>query len=134
MDIRKSALIFLGVGFLTYLLYITGYIEIKLKRAIIYIGAEGNSYKNHHKAKVVACSGFVRRVIRLKENKAYIFSFHSVISKGNIKVELRDTKRKLMLSLDKNNKEGTIHSDRKGRYYLVIKFDKADGDYELTWT
>lgn len=118
---------------ITYLLYINGYFQLKFTRAIVYMGSMGNLYKNYHKATIVGCSGSIKRRLKFKKNKESIFILNSAISKGTLTVNVLDSKKNIILTLDNENKTGHIMVNQNERYHLVIKYDKADGNYELNW-
>lgn len=124
---------FLFAFLLAYLLYRNGYLEIKSKGAVGYVGALGNSCGKMHKARLVSCSGSIKRVLKLKENRDYHFILNAAIAKGDLTVKILDSKKNRILTLNHENKEGHILSGQGKRYYLVINYDNTDGTYQLTW-
>lgn len=71
-------------------LYSQGYMVSKSISAVVFIGStKGNS------AKFSSCSGYMKRVIKFKEDGTYTFVLDAELSKGDMSVELIDsTKQK----------------------------------------
>ncbi len=133
MDILWFTVIILCPFMFFYLLYINGYCQLSCKRALLFLGSRGNSYKSHHKATFAACSGYIKRILKLKENGEYMFVLDSAISKGNMTIDILNSKKDIVLTLNNNRKEGVIKPIQSERHYLVLRFDKAEGNYELNW-
>lgn len=117
-----------------YTLYINGYLIVKSIMALVFRGSARRWWKGRPAARVVACSGWVRKVIRFKESREYQFTFVSNVSKGSITTEVQNRKKETILKLDSENNHGFLAVDNRERYYLVVKFQKATGDFELTWS
>ena len=125
--IRLAALwLVLGVGF--YLLYNSGYLILNSKRAVMYVGS-----KRGKKAKFTSCTGFTRRVIRFKETRTYRFDFDCALTAGTVSVELLDSSKKPVLTLDETNPSAAAKMERGKRYDLVCRFKGASGEYTLDW-
>lgn len=133
MDKLGISLFLLLIFVCPYFLYRNGLLQIKCTRAIGYIGSVGNSYKNYHKATVIGCSGSIRRVLKFKENREYGFILNSDISKGVLNVNILDSNKNIILRLDDKTKQVSITIHQKEKYYLIIKYTKVDGKYELSW-
>lgn len=116
---------------LFYVLWINGYLIKSRKTAILFIFTFRG--KNRCKVKFKSCNGYVKKVIKIKESKNYKVSFNNNITKGYVTAEIQDKDKKVLLQLDKNNPESFINLEKKYRYYLVIRFEKADGVLEITW-
>lgn len=119
-----------GVG---YFLYRNGFIGLKFTRAMSYVGMIGNSYKDYHKASVVGCSGCIKRVLKFKDNRTYTFTLKAMVSKGDLYITLLDANKNVLLELTQETPQACITVHPKERYYLVIKYIKTDGKYELNW-
>ena len=116
------------MGALMYLLYVGGYLVINAKSAVMYIGSgRGN------RARFSGCNGYIKRVVKFKENREYHFVLSTELSKGEVSIELLDRSGMSVLCLDSSTGEGSITPVAKRRYDLVIRFQAASGSYELDW-
>lgn len=125
----KTIVILCIVAIICYGLYLCGLLTVQSKRAIVFIGyirRDGSS-----KASFTSCSGFLKRVLRVKEDKIYDFVLKDELSDGVLSVELLNSKKELLMKLDRENKTARILIKSKTRYYLVVKFKSATGSYEL---
>lgn len=75
----------------------------------------------------------MKKVIKIRENRNYRFTFHSNITKGYVTAEIQDVSKKILMQLDNSKPESDITLEKNNRYYLVIRFTKADGEFDLTW-
>ncbi len=116
---------------LFYFLWIDGYLIKSKKTAILFVGSFKK--KNRCMVKFKYCNGYIKKVIKAKENYNYRFSFNANIIKGYVTARIQDKNKKILLQLDKDNPESTINLEKKYRYYLVLRFEKADGELEITW-
>ena len=107
-------------------LYSQGYMISKSISAVLFIGsAKGNS------AKFTSCSGYIKRVIKFRDNGTYTFLLDAELSKGNISVELLDFAKQPIMQLNPSNRSASITAQKKKKYYLVINFSSATGRYAL---
>lgn len=74
-----------------------------------------------------------RRVFKFEESKQYQFTFDADLSKGNVSVELLDASKKRVMFL-KENRCGEVSVEAGKRYYLMIRFESATGNYQLDWS
>ena len=125
------AIIFSVVLVLFYLLWINGYIVLNMKQAVLFIGSI--RVKNKCKITFSSCSGYVKIVIKFKENRTYFFDLNCDVSKGDVSIVIENKNRETLLNLTPLTKTGSLTVDKKNRYYLILKFEKADGQYELKW-
>jgi len=125
-----TIILIIASGFLFYILWLNGYMILSRKSAVLFVGLRK---KGRYSIKFASCSGWVKKVIKIYESRNYTFKFKCNISKGNVTAEIRDKSKNMLLRLDKNNPESTINLQKNSRYYLVLKFENADGDLELTW-
>lgn len=114
-----------------YILWINGYMIKSRKTSILFLGSLRQ--KNGCKIKFQSCNGYIKKVIRIRESHSYKFTFNSNITKGYVTAEIQDLSKKILLQVDKNNPGSTIHLEKKHRYYLVLRFENADGEIEITW-
>ncbi|CRZ34023.1 hypothetical protein DFR55_10811 [Herbinix hemicellulosilytica] len=117
---------------LLYLLWINGYLIISRKTAVLFVGLLRK--KGRCKVKFKSCNGNVKRVIKINESKNYIFNLNTNISKGNVTAEIKDKNKRSLLQLDKSNQNATLNLNENERYYLILSFENADGELELTWS
>ena len=116
---------------LIYVLWINGYLVKSSKTAVLFLG----SYRprNRCKFKFISCNGYIKKVIKIRESRNYIFTFNSNITNGNVTTEIQDVNKRVLLQVDKDNPEATVKLEKTNRYYLVLRFEKADGEFELAW-
>lgn len=133
MDIYVFIWVALSIAsiFLFYLLWINGYMIISRKTSILFVGSLRR--KSRCKVKFKSCNGYIKKVIKIRESRNYIFTLNSNITNGNFSAEIKDRNKKILLQLDKNNPESSINLDKNCRYYLVLRFENADGKFDLTW-
>ena len=101
---------------------------INAKRATLFFGKNRGKY-----ARFAACSGFMKRVIRFKESGEYLFTFETELEKGEVNIELWDENQEKVLFM-KNQGNQTITVESKKRYYLILRFESATGNYHIDWT
>ena len=115
------------IGILSYLLYINGYMVVASKRALMFLGS-----KRGKKAMFSSCTGYIKRVIKFKESKTYYAEFKLELEKGGVTLEILNTKKQLILSLN-SSETFKIEAESGQRYYMVIRFKSASGSYEVNW-
>ena len=104
-----------------YLLYTNGYMTLKRKRALSFIGVNKAGI---YGADITKCTGWTRKVIVLKRQS--VFTLKTNLSQGEVSVNL-------------TGKNGTAVIDARpvtmprGRYTIHTVFTKASGDYRLEW-
>ena len=127
----KSIVIVIIFGSLFYLLYVNGYMIINAKRAVMFVGSIRGNGKC--KASFSTCDGYMKRVIRFKENKTNNFNLKCQLSTGTLFVELLDSNKQKIMNLNNNYQSANINVERNKKYYLVFKFQSVTGNYELSW-
>ena len=123
----KAIILLCLIGILSYLLYINGYIVISSKYAFMFLGS-----KRGKKAMFSSCTGYIKRVIKFKESKVYHVNFGLELEKGEVALELLDEKKQIILSLNGND-TSEIEVESRKRYYMILRFKSATGNYEVTW-
>ena len=123
----KAIILLVFIGILSYLLYINGYMVISSKHAFMFLGSERGK-----KAMFSSCTGYIKRVIKFKESKVYHVNFGLELEKGEVTLELLDTKKQLILLLN-GNETSEIEVKQGQRYYMVLRFKSATGSYEVMW-
>lgn len=116
---------------LFYVLWINGYLINSSKTATLFVGSIRQN--NKCKIKFKSCNGYIKKVIKIKESRIYKFTYNSNIIKGYVVAEIQDINNKILLQLDKDNPESDIRLEKKYRYYLILRFVKADGELDLSW-
>ena len=114
---------------LFYVLYINGYMVLSSKRAWMYVGTARGK-----KASFTSCSGYTKRVIKFEEDRTYHFNLNLELSKGDVKVEILNSEKQCLLSLDQNATVGNITVEKGKRYYMLVRFQAASGQYTVNWT
>ena len=123
----KTIIILCLIGILSYFLYINGYMVVASKRAFMFLGS-----KRGKKAMFSSCTGYIKRVVKFKENKLYHVDFRLELEKGGVMLELLDARKQVILSL--NGSEGAKIEVKSGeRYYMILRFKSATGSYEVSW-
>lgn len=125
-------ILLIGLGVLLYVLYDRGYLPVKSMSAIHFIGNMGTGTKKASAA-FGSATGQIRRVLRFKESKPYEFTFKGKISKGTVEACVLESNKIPELVLNDECPSGTIHAVKGQRYYLVIRFQNAAGEYTLSW-
>ena len=124
----KMIALWLVLGAVFYLLYSNGYLAMASKRAVMYVGS-----KRGKAAKFASCSGYTKRIIKVQETKQYHFSLDCNLTAGTILVEVLDTSKKPILSLDETRRCAAVDMEKGKRYDLIVRFKAASGDYVLDW-
>ncbi|MEM1485564.1 hypothetical protein V6615_11895 [Oscillospiraceae bacterium PP1C4] len=124
-------LLAIGLPILFYILWIKGYLVVNTKRAILFVGSLRK--KSRCKIRFLSCSGVAKKVLNFSEVRSYTFNLDSKITKGNVSIEILNKHKDIKLELKPSVTTGTLFVEEKEMYYLIFKFDKADGEYELTW-
>ena len=128
-DVSISWLVLLAVmAVLFYILYINGYMVWNSKRALMYVGSAWG-----RKASFTSCSGYTKRVIKFEEDKCYHFDLQLELNKGDVKVEILNSEKQCLLSLDQNVAGGNVAVEKGKRYYMVVRFQAASGQYTVDW-
>ena len=114
---------------LMYFLYINGYMIINAKRAAVFIGSIRG--KGTCGASFRSCSGYMKRIMRFRESRAYHFVLDAKLVSGEMEVEILDRDKKVILHLDEKSPEATIEADGKKRYTLIFRFKSATGEFKM---
>ena len=125
-------ILLIGLGVLFYVLYDRGYMPVKSMSAIHFIGNMGAG-TNKASAAFGSATGQIKRVLRFKESKPYEFTFKGKISKGTVEACVLESNKIPDLVLDSECPSGIVHAVKGQRYYLVIRFQNASGEYTLSW-
>ena len=124
----KASIILGIIGIAAYLLYISGFLTIQAKRAVLYVGSPRGT-----KARFSSCSGYIRRIVRFKNSAAYRIVLDSELTAGDISAEFLDSAKQPVLRLNGRTRNGIINAEKRKRYYLVVCFRSATGSYALSW-
>ena len=109
-----------------FFLYHQGYMVVKSTSAVSFIGsAKGNA------ARFTSCNGYIKRIVRFKDNGMHTFSLDLELSKGNVVIELLDSAQNRIMQLDSANRSGSVSAEKGKKYYLIIHFQSATGRYAL---
>ena len=124
----KMIALWLVLGAVFYLLYSNGYLAMASKRAVMYVGS-----KRGKAAKFSSCSGYTKRIIKVQESKPYHFSFDCNLTAGTVTIEILDTSKNMVLTLDVTHRSAVVDLEKGKRYTLICRFKSASGNYVLDW-
>ena len=115
-----------------YLLYISGLMTIKTMWRCIYAGSV-RIWNQHGSARFSSCDGTMKNILRFRAARPYRFTFAPTLTQGKLRAEVLDAKKQLLLALDDRHPTGVVDAQRHARYYLVLHFENASGQYTLDW-
>ena len=107
-------------------LYNRGYMVVKSLSAVTFIGSPKGTGANF-----TSCSGYIKRIVRFKESGTLYYYLDAELSKGDIFVEILDSKKQSIAKLTRENNHASISVESKKKYYLVVNFKSATGCYSL---
>ena len=111
-------------------LYDNGYLTVKSKRAITFLGTR---VKNGFAFQFTGCTGYVGRVLRVKESGTYVVTFHAALSKGQARFLLLDAAKVPLLVLTPEAGQGEVFLEPGKRYHVRMEFDRASGESKARW-
>ena len=109
-----------------FVLYQCGILVYQSKTAVSFVGSpKGNG------ATFRSCSGFLRRVVRFRADGTYTYVLNAQLSKGQMSVELLDSKKQSLMRLDPANPRAGVSVEKSKKYHLIFRFASATGSYTL---
>jgi hypothetical protein len=133
MEIFMEIVGFIAViALLFYLAYLNGFLSINAKFATLFMESWVKG-KNGSRARMIGCKGYIKRVIKFKENREYRFELQVGLLKGTMSVEIQNRQKETVLELDPAVPEAVLEMKKGERYYLILRFADAEGDYIFTW-
>ena len=134
MKAEYIVFIFVIIESIIYLLYIKGYLIINIKSALFYVGTPRiGKNKNCLGARFSKCNGCIKRMIRLKPNTTYQFTYISNIEKGKVSINIYDKNKKILVIFDDQHSNQKIMTKQQKLFQFTTNYMHADGDYSLTW-
>ena len=124
--------VFLALGAI-YVLYLLGYFPVSVKRSLTYVGTGGWGSQCVG-ASFTACSGSIRWVLRFRESRSYSFRLSGHLQQGAVTVQILDSRRCPVMTLTADQPDGILSIQKGARYFLIIRFQSASGDYQLEWS
>lgn len=121
----------IGIVILLAALYYGGVLTLQQKRALLFIGT-GSFKKRCFGASFTDCTGFTRRVLRVKESRSYGFFLTGHIQEGSVCATLQAQGTPLA-ALTTDSPTATVFLERGKCYWLEVRFRHASGDYQLEW-
>lgn len=118
----------LPVCALVYFLYIGGFAVSKRIRAVLFVFRRG---KDTDKATIDSCTGVVKYIVKVRENRTYEFALDCQLANGDAEVSLLDRKKQRLLKLNSQCPTGKAELAGKSRYCLCWNFKSATGKCEL---
>lgn len=121
----------IGIVILLAALYYGGVLTLQQKRALLFIGT-GSFKKRCFGASFTDCTGFTRRVLRVKESRSYGFFLTGHIQEGSVCATLQAQGTPLA-ALNMDSPTATVFLEKGKCYRLEVRFRHASGDYQLEW-
>ena len=97
------------------------------KRALSFMGSQGGK-----KARFTRCNGYIKRMVRFKEDGVCHFSLKKELAMGTVRAEIQGSKKEVLLQLSSDDSKKLVVEKGK-KYFLVIHFENATGSYEIDW-
>ena len=129
---KITVLILLSVTVILYVLYNNGIAAFSTKAAILFYEKFSLSNDNHY-AKFKFCTGFTRRVLKFEQNRIYDFYLENNLSRGDVCVEILDSKKNVLFTLDSLNPSRSQYMLADTKYFFKVNFKKASGYYRFSW-
>ena len=105
-------------------LYQFGVISVSVKRASMFMGdLPGATFRR--------CTGWLRRIIRVKADTRMCFTLEASLEKGEIRVELTDSRSVPILTLTTDAPEACADLTAGETYRITVRLNGADGRYRL---
>ena len=122
----KTVLLLLLLAGIFAIAYDRGYMAVKSYSAVMFVGSsKGNS------AKLTCCNGYLKRIVRFKEDGSYTYRLDTELSRGEVSVELMDPAKEKIMHLDRSKSSAAVMVEKRKKYYLIIRFRSATGRYAL---
>ena len=116
-----------------WIFYENGYLSIQSKRALFF---KGRLYMagRKGKAEVKGCTGCEKGILKVKEDGQIEFEFSSDVSLGRVWTEILDKDKNEIIRLEGTYDRKTFFAEGGKKFFVVVRFEKADGKYELKWS
>ena len=115
-----------------YFLYDNGYLITKSKKALTFVGS-GMGKRNCFGFQFTKCTGYVGRVLRVKESGTYAVNLDASLSGGTVRFLLQDSAKTPLVILTPDLIQGRVQLETGKRYYIRMEFDHASGDSKASW-
>ena len=117
-------------GALLEVFWVSGLMVLQKRTAVLYI--EKRKRKEHKcSVRFKSCNGIVKRVLNLRETRTYKFTLTSELNNGSVTVEIQNKQKQPVATLNAQNTEVETAIDQNERYYLLFRFEHADGSFEF---
>lgn len=116
------------LGMLLSRLWESGLLTFQVKRALFFAASRG---KARYSVRVSACTGFVKRGLRLDGAAPYRFWLEGSPDRGELRAEVRSGDSRLIL--DAQRPAGILIPGPRGRCSLTFRFRSAEGGAALCW-
>lgn len=117
---------------LLYLLYRNGYLIMQSKRAVLF-RSDFRGRKDRMGFSVVKCTGWVGRVLKVREDGIYRFDLDVSLSAGTVQFQVLNRQKLPLLTLNPDTTRGRIQLEKGQRYYVRMEMTRADGDCAARW-
>ena len=112
--------------------YDNGYMLTQSKRALTFIGS-GIGRQNYFSFQFTGCTGYVSRVMLVKESGTYTVMLNANLSKGSVRFQLLDGAKTPLLVLTPEVSQGRVYLETGKRYHIRMDFTHASGDSRARW-
>jgi len=113
-----------------YFLYDNGYMITKSKTALTFIGSR---VKSGFAFQFTGCTGYVGRVLRVKESGTYTVTLDAKLSKGDVRFLVLDSRKIPLLILTSEGNQNGVYLETGKRYHIRMEFRHASGDSRASW-
>ncbi|MCQ2523784.1 MAG: hypothetical protein MJ123_05530 [Lachnospiraceae bacterium] len=124
--VAGSVLLGVLIVLVLYAAYINGLVAVAAHRAVFFTYKKAGA-----SAKFKSCTGKLRTVILAKENGPFTLTFVNGVTKGNVSVDVKNSSKEAIGVLSVESSSLTINAAEGDRFYLVINFNGADGEYVI---
>ena len=90
------------------ILYNSGYMIVKSLSAVTFIGSPKGTGANF-----TSCSGYIKRIVRFKESGTLHYYLDADLSRGDIFVEILDSKKQSIAKLTRENNHASISVENR---------------------
>ena len=115
-----------------WFLHSNGYMYSQSKSALSFFG-DGRGQRNCMGFSFTRCTGWVSRVLKVKEAGIYRFDLDASLSAGTVQFQVLDRNKLPVLTLNPDNTRGRIPLESKQRYFVKMQFMHTSGGCAATW-
>ena len=117
---------------LLYLLYRNGYLIMQSKRAVLF-HSDFRGRKDRMGFSAVKCTGWVSRVLKVREDGIYRFDLDVSLSAGTVQFQVMNRQKLPLLTLNPDTTRGRVQLEKGQRYYIRMEATYTSGDFAASW-